>query len=128
MTYNTQIDDIYKYLNDFKEIPNFENYLISKFGIIYNKNANKISNKFLKPQLHKNGNYYFTKLNGTQYQIGSFNQPYASATSSISVISAVLYCNGTTDYVELYGYVEGVGTLSFLSTSTWFNGVLVRSA
>ena len=92
MTSSIQIDDIYKDLNDFKELPNFENYSISKFGIIYNKNANKISNKFLKPQLHKNGKYYFTKLNGTQYQIKNLlYNTYVDSTIYLSDVKSK-YC------------------------------------
>jgi hypothetical protein len=43
--------------------------------------------------------------------------------------SALIYCNGTTDYIELYGYCVG-SSLNFdaVQTSTYMTGVLVRSA
>lgn len=39
--------------------------------------------------------------------------------------SVVLYCNGTTDYVEIYGYTNG-GT--YVAQQRMFSGSLVRSA
>lgn len=46
-----------------------------------------------------------------------------------SGISGIVYMNGTTDYVELYGYINGTST-AFLSTAlyTYFHGALVRAA
>ena len=107
MTSSIQIDDIYKDLNDFKELPNFENYSISKFGIIYNKNANKISNKFLKPQLHKNGKYYFTKLNGTQYQIKNLlYNTYVDSTIYLSDVKSkyCIYIRNTDDNLPFINF------------------------
>jgi len=75
--------------------------------------------------------YCFIYKNGVQYQIGTFNQPYASTTASISVISAVLYCNGTTDYVELYGQGDGsTPTFVYVTASICarFSGAMIRSA
>lgn len=43
----------------------------------------------------------------------------------------LLYCNGTTDAITLYVYMEGTGTLSIGSTdanTNYFSGVLVRAA
>jgi hypothetical protein len=45
--------------------------------------------------------------------------------------SRLLYCNGTTDAITLYVYMEGSGTLSIGSTddnTNYFSGVLVRAA
>ena len=42
-------------------------------------------------------------------------------------VSAVVYLNGSTDYVELYGYVTATTPL-FYGTDTWFNGCLIRTA
>lgn len=42
-------------------------------------------------------------------------------------VSAVVLLNGTTDYLELYGYVTATTPL-FYSTDTYFSGVLVRAA
>ena len=64
--------------------------------------------------------------NGTLYQT-SWSQEASSNYGR--VISSLVYCNGTTDYIEIYGYVAAT-TPRFNggSDSTWFNGCLVRGA
>jgi hypothetical protein len=53
----------------------------------------------------------------------------ANSGEVISTVSCILYLNGTTDYVELYGFsVLVAGTGTFTATSTRFSGALVRSA
>jgi hypothetical protein len=42
--------------------------------------------------------------------------------------SALVYMNGSTDYVELYLYVNASGTVLTGATNTYFQGVLVRAA
>ena len=64
MTSNIKIDDIYKNLNDFKEIPFATNYLISKTGLVYNKKTKN----YLFPTLHKNSNFYYVNLNAYKKQ------------------------------------------------------------
>jgi hypothetical protein len=44
-------------------------------------------------------------------------------------ISAIIYMNGSTDYVELYANLVGATlTINAGSATTWFSGVLVRGA
>jgi hypothetical protein len=45
-------------------------------------------------------------------------------------VSSVIYMNGTTDYVEAYGYISGGTTPYFVlsSSRTQFSGCLVRAA
>lgn len=45
-------------------------------------------------------------------------------------VSSLVYLNGSTDYVELYGYVNSSSSPAFQygSTNTWFNGFLARAA
>ena len=46
-------------------------------------------------------------------------------------VSTIIYLNGSTDYIELYGYVNGTGTLTFeSSTGAWsyFQAFLARAA
>jgi len=64
--------------------------------------------------------------NGSSYR---YNYLQASAANYSVNISCVVYCNGTTDYIEIYGYINAT-TPTFLggSEATWFNGVLVRAA
>jgi hypothetical protein len=42
--------------------------------------------------------------------------------------SALVYCNGSTDYVEIYGYVASGQALNTGLNLTYFQGILVRSA
>lgn len=54
---------------------------------------------------------------------------YSAATAYTSMqcsVSGLLYMNGTTDYVELFGRVIGTGALSI--SAGVFSGVLVRGA
>jgi len=50
------------------------------------------------------------------------------ALSTICVMSDIVYLNGTSDYITLYGYVGGTGTVFAAATGTWFSGAMVRSA
>ena len=43
-------------------------------------------------------------------------------------MTALIYLNGTTDYVELYAWLSGGQALSAGSAYTYFQGVLVRAA
>jgi hypothetical protein len=62
--------------------------------------------------------------NGSNYAIGIDNN---SSTYGASV-SSVIYCNGTTDYLELYIYSGAANTSNTASTRVYFDGAMVRSA
>lgn len=49
----------------------------------------------------------------------------ASTATICSHLSDVVYCNGTTDYIEIYATVNGTGTITVLNSS-FFSGCLVR--
>jgi hypothetical protein len=51
-------------------------------------------------------------------------------TTAIVTVSDVVYCNGTTDYVEIYGehVASGSRTFAATQTSTFFSGGLIRAA
>lgn len=66
--------------------------------------------------------------NGTRHRDGSF---FAfSSVSPEACVSALVYLNGSTDYVEIYGYQTSGGNLSMGSNSVFnfFTGALVRAA
>jgi len=67
--------------------------------------------------VYKNGSQYarLIDINGTGiYQASS---------------SVLIYCNGSTDYIEIYGFISAVSpAFAGGSTLTWFNGSMVRSA
>lgn len=64
--------------------------------------------------------------NGSEAKRGSYN----SATSGLNLIeaTALIYCNGTTDYIELWGYLGSGQALSASATYTYFQGFLARAA
>jgi len=69
--------------------------------------------------------------NGSQNIIGSYISPTGSV--AFSVVSTVLYLNGTTDYVELFGYgdtTSGSPTFQFIAIGNTceMSGSLVRAA
>jgi hypothetical protein len=68
--------------------------------------------------------------NGSRFKDG-FGAPFTNAVGSFCGVTALIYFNGSTDYVELYTYqdtggsrVVGVGG----TAGTYFQGVMVRSA
>ena len=68
--------------------------------------------------IYKNGSA-FKFGNDASVQVNSLN------------VTALVYFNGSTDYVELYGWMSGTGTLSFqatTSTNSYFQAAMVRSA
>lgn len=72
----------------------------------------------------------FLYVNGTENTRGNVFQFAAISASMTAVVSDVIYLNGTTDYVELYGQVNGTSpsfeVVSAANTSI-LSGVLVRA-
>ena len=66
--------------------------------------------------------------NGSAFKYGNDNTP-ALTTESRSVVSSLIYFNGSTDYVEIYILATGT-TLTVVGTSesTYFSGAMVRGA
>jgi hypothetical protein len=65
--------------------------------------------------------------NGSSHRLG-VNLGTANGSSFGSSVSAQVYLNGSTDYVELFAYVLATTAQYTASTGTWFDGVLVRAA
>ena len=63
--------------------------------------------------------------NGSAYMYG--NNVVATAPQALNV-TALVYCNGSTDYLEAWGYQTAAGSFLALSTATYFQGYLARSA
>jgi hypothetical protein len=62
--------------------------------------------------------------NGSLYE-GSYDAGHSTITSTIS---SLVYLNGTTDYIEIYGNFGSGQVTAASSSQTWFNAVLVRAA
>lgn len=64
--------------------------------------------------------------NGSEYKRGT--QLYnPGGTNTQSPVSGIVYLNGSTDYIELYGYQSSGGALNLAqgAVETWFDAVLV---
>ena len=68
--------------------------------------------------------------NGSIYKMGNYIAPItADSLRGVAVVSSMVYFNGTTDYVELYGYITATGPVfAGDSSQVYMNGSLVRSA
>lgn len=63
--------------------------------------------------------------NGSLIKTGSDS---GSATVAVFSLSSTVYCNGTTDYIDIYALIGTGQALSSAAWDTWVNGCLVRSA
>tara|TARA_R110000868_G_scaffold283553_1_gene543995 strand:+ start:263 stop:841 length:579 start_codon:yes stop_codon:yes gene_type:complete len=68
--------------------------------------------------------------NGTLAKRGSFNSNPAGIPDVGVVVSSIMYLNGSTDYIELYGLCAFTGTNTFSGggTYSYFQAAMVRSA
>jgi len=76
--------------------------------------------------------YHFASIykNGSVYKYGQLGYVASSINGQV-VVSSLVYCNGTTDYIEIYWYQSSGGTITCQAgggPGTWFNGAMVRSA
>jgi hypothetical protein len=63
--------------------------------------------------------------NGAIYK--TIQYPYGSSTYAAGG-SCLVYCNGTTDYIDLYGYISVGQALDARAQGTYFQACLVRTA
>jgi hypothetical protein len=68
--------------------------------------------------IYKNGSAWF---HGSNINVGSGNQWG-------TIVTGLLYMNGSSDYVETYLYVTNSCTISTSRQNTYFQGCLVRAA
>jgi hypothetical protein len=67
--------------------------------------------------------------NGSAFKNGSSLQYIAGYSNALSTGSSLVQMNGSTDYVEMYLYASGSGTMTFSAgASNCFSGFLARSA
>ena len=83
-------------------------------------NATVTNPTFVQVAIYKNGAVYkrYSSVgNAANYQSGT--------------VSSIVYCNGSTDYIELYGYLSSSSAVVSGESSyvaTWLNGAMIRSA
>lgn len=65
--------------------------------------------------------------NASAYRYGS-NIGTVAGNSFSGVCSFIVYMNGSTDYIECYGYIIATTAIISPSSGTWFDACLVRSA
>lgn len=70
--------------------------------------------------------------NGSNYKRTQLTITYTAGSASQLSVSDVIYMNGSTDYLELWGNINGTGTLSFpfgsADSTSFFSAALVRGA
>ena len=89
-------------------------------GCLYLRNSSSCALKIIA--LYKNGSPYKSGI--SLYLTGSY---YAAADNFN--VSSLVYLNGSTDYVELYGYISSsAASIGYGITSSYFNAAMVRSA
>jgi hypothetical protein len=66
----------------------------------------------------------FLYKNGSSFKTGNYN----NATVVNTAVSALIYMNGSTDYVEVYAGIGANSTLGSGATNTYFQASMVRSA
>jgi hypothetical protein len=64
--------------------------------------------------------------NGSEFKRVTYQTP-TGGTNQCSG-SALIYCNGSTDYIEAYVYIATGQVLNASSTQTYFQGFMVRAA
>ena len=65
--------------------------------------------------------------NGSIFRAGS-NVVTGNNLNFVSVVSALVYLNGTTDYIEAYAYISATTARYASSVATWFDAAMIRSA
>ena len=62
------------------------------------------------------------------YKNGSHYQNNDYSTRNGVYVTGLVYCNGSTDYIELYVYITSGAGLTATAVNTYFQGALVRAA
>lgn len=64
--------------------------------------------------------------NGAEHKVGTFCPTTAIGGPAVTA-SALIYMNGSTDYVEAYAYASGATGIQGGVNRSWFNGYLARA-
>ena len=100
---------------------------------VFDTNSNFASSRFtptVAGYYQINAGYQINSQDNQLYifKNGSVIYQSAESVSYGQTVSGLVYCDGSTDYIEIYAYVTTtVNTVTGLQ-KTWFNGSMVRSA
>jgi hypothetical protein len=83
-------------------------------------------NAQLQPNSSYTGGLIYLYKNGIGYKSGNYINTAVSFGGFM--ISTLVYCNGTTDYLEIYGAFTTSQAAAAGINFTWFNGCLLRGA
>jgi len=83
-------------------------------------------NAQLQPAASYTGGYIAVYKNGSVYKSGSYINTAVSFGGF--TVSTLVYCNGSTDYIEIYGAFTTSQALNGTLSFSWFNGCLLRGA
>jgi len=64
--------------------------------------------------------------NGAAYKFGTY--PSVAGVNPLLAVSCLVYCNGSTDYVEIWGGSTILNNTNPLATNTYFQAAMIRSA
>ena len=113
---NWDTANCYDPTTNYRFTPNVAGYYMVNLGL---DAGNSSSASRCVPSIYKNGSAI---RNGTNIAPGSGGFTYSGN------ISAQVYMNGTTDYIEGYVYVAGTSPTVTASPNSFFDAVLVRAA
>lgn len=125
MQLNTEVFDTanaFDSTTNYRFTPQVAGYYQINAGVHYSNNSTYDSAGLT--QIYKNGSLY-------QRAILNFAGQGALFNNALLNTSAVIYMNGSTDYLELYGTILGAGTpqaVGGATSDTYFNGALIRAA
>ena len=83
-------------------------------------------NMALSVSTTSNTGYLILYKNGSVYKYGLINTANALGFNTVS--SFLVFLNGSTDYIEMYGYLSTGASTNFGSTATIFSASMVRGA
>lgn len=100
---------------------------------VFDTNSNFASSTFtpsVAGYYQVNAGYQITSQDNQLYiyKNGSVFYQSAESVSYGQTVSGLVYCNGSTDYIEIYAYVTSTVNCVTGSNKTWFNGFLARAA
>jgi hypothetical protein len=113
-----------KVLFDTEEFDTNNNFASSRFTPTV-AGYYQINSAYQSPATSGNA-YIAIYKNGSIAKFGSVIS--ATSVGVEPVVSSIIYCNGSTDYIEIYAYSSVSMTITAQSQNTYINGCLLRTA